>query len=131
MLGPEGQFATKEQTEECRGALSAVQDALYVLNGKWKLPIIIALGEGNKRFGELQKAVKGISAKVLSHELKHLELNEFIRRHVYNTMPVSVEYELTPYSATLRNVIESLREWGTQHRHKIRARTKEKKAVGV
>ncbi|HEU4552155.1 MAG TPA: helix-turn-helix domain-containing protein [Chitinophaga sp.] len=131
MLGPEGQFATKEQTEECLGALGAVQDALYVLNGKWKLPIIIALGEGNKRFGELQKTVKGISAKVLSHELKHLELNEFIRRHVYNTMPVSVEYELTAYSATLHNVIESLREWGMQHRQRIRTHAKEKKAVGV
>ena len=58
----------KPNAEECLGALGAVQDALYVLNGKWKIPIIIALGEGHKRFGELQKAVKGISAKVLSHE---------------------------------------------------------------
>jgi DNA-binding HxlR family transcriptional regulator len=121
----------KTNSEECMSALSAVQDALYVLNGKWKLPIIIALREGHKRFGELQKAVKGISAKVLSHELKHLEMNDFIERKVYDTMPVTVEYELTPYSETLGHVIESLREWGVAHRHKIRNREKEKKAVAV
>lgn len=121
----------KPNAEECMGALGAVQDALYVLNGKWKIPIIIALGEGHKRFGELQKAVKGISAKVLSHELKHLEINEFIERRVYDTMPVTVEYELTPYSDTLGHVIESLRKWGEAHRNKIRSRAKEKKAVAV
>ena len=121
----------KPNAEKCLSALGAVQDALYVLNGKWKLPIIIALREGNKRFGELQKAVKGISAKVLSHELKHLEINDFIERKVYDTMPVTVEYELTPYSDTLGNVIGALKEWGEAHRHKIRNSAKEKKAEAV
>lgn len=121
----------KPHTEECLSALGAVQDALYVLNGKWKIPIIIALGEGNKRFGELQRVVKGISAKVLSHELKHLEINDFIERKVYDTIPVTVEYELTPYADTLGHVIEALRSWGDAHRHKIRNREKEKKAVAV
>ena len=121
----------KHNPEACRSAVGAVQDALYVLNGKWKLPIIIALREGNKRFGELQKTVKGISAKVLSHELKHLEMNEFIIRHVYDTMPVTVEYELTAYADTLDNVISSLRDWGARHRQQIRTSSKEKKAVAV
>ncbi|KAA2245850.1 helix-turn-helix transcriptional regulator [Chitinophaga agrisoli] len=117
--------------DECRSAVGSVQDALYVLNGKWKLPIIIALREGNKRFGELQRVVHGISAKVLSHELKHLELNQFIQRRVYDTMPVTVEYELTPYSDTLNNVIYALKEWGEQHRQYIRTGVKEKKAMAV
>jgi DNA-binding HxlR family transcriptional regulator len=121
----------KRKTEECMSALAAVQDALYVLNGKWKLPLIIALGEGNKRFGELQKAVKGISAKVLSHELKHLEMNDFIRRKVYDSTPVTVEYELTPYSNSLEHVIGALRQWGIEHRHKILSSSKEKKAEAV
>lgn len=125
------QHKEKLNAEECMSALGAVQDALYVLNGKWKIPIIIALGDGNKRFGELQKAIKGISAKVLSHELKHLEMNKFIERKVYDTMPVTVEYELTPYSNTLEHVIEALRQWGEAHRHKIRNRGKEKKAEAV
>src|SRR3954471_14676157 len=100
----------------CTGALAAVQDALYVLNGKWKIPIIVALSEGNKRFGELQRAVTGIAPKVLSNELKMLELNGFVVRRVYDTIPVSVEYELLEYSNTLNSVIEALKKWGEQHR---------------
>jgi DNA-binding HxlR family transcriptional regulator len=122
---------TRSRVEDCQSALGSVQDALYVLNGKWKIPVIIALREGNKRFGELQKAVKGISAKVLSHELKHLEMNGFIQRRVYDTMPVSVEYELTSYADSLGGIISALREWGQQHRHKIISDAKEKKAEAV
>jgi DNA-binding HxlR family transcriptional regulator len=117
-------FKVKENpvtSESCRDALIAIQDALYVLNGKWKLPIIVALSEGKKRFGEIQKAVKGIAPKVLSSELKALELNGFVIRHVHNEFPVLVEYELTEYSNTLENVIKSLSEWGKQHREKIKA----------
>lgn len=109
--------------ESCT-ALSAVQDALYVLNGKWKLPIIVALSSGNKRFNELQKTVKGIAAKVLSHELKELELNGFLRRKVHHGTPVLVEYELTDYSNSLGDVVKSLRDWGMMHREKIRTQLK-------
>jgi DNA-binding HxlR family transcriptional regulator len=114
-------FKQKKSAEECQSSLDAVQDALYVLNGKWKLPIIIALSEGKRRFGEIQKSVKGIAPKVLSSELKTLELNGFVVRHVQNEFPVLVEYELTEYSNTLEDVITALRDWGAQHRDKIRA----------
>jgi DNA-binding HxlR family transcriptional regulator len=117
-------FKEKKGPVECQASLDAVQDALYVLNGKWKLPIIIALSEGRKRFGEIQKSVKGIAPKVLSSELKTLELNGFVIRHVQNEFPVLVEYELTEYAGTLEQVIEALREWGKQHREKIRAEYK-------
>ena len=112
----------KEQptATQCLRAMSAVQDALYVLHGKWKLPIIISLVEGNKRFNEIQKSVSGIAPKVLSNELKTLELNGFVVRHVHDDYPVSVEYELTAYADTLEHVIIALRDWGTQHREKIR-----------
>lgn len=114
-------FKQKKSAAECQLSLDAVQDALYVLHGKWKLPIIIALSEGKKRFGEIQKSVKGIAPKVLSSELKTLELNGFVVRHVQNKFPVLVEYELTEYSNTLEDVITALRDWGAQHRDKIRA----------
>ena len=116
-------FKNKEKPtkQECQSSLHAVQDALYVLNGKWKLPIIIALNEGHKRFGEIQKNVPGIAPKVLSSELKHLELNGFLVRNVYNEFPVLVEYELTEYSNSLESVITALRDWGLQHKNKIRA----------
>ena len=110
----------KPSAKECTRHLDAVGDALYVIGGKWKLRIIIALGEGNKRFNELQRAVTGISARVLSGELKDLELNGFVVRNVYDEKPVVVEYELTDYSDTLEDILRSLGEWGTRHRERIR-----------
>ncbi|MBS1564757.1 MAG: helix-turn-helix transcriptional regulator [Bacteroidetes bacterium] len=118
---------TKHRASECNGAMGAIQDALYVLNGKWKIPIIVALSEGNKRFGELQRAVTGIAPKVLSHELKMLELNGFVMRHVYDTIPVTVEYELLEYSNSLDKVIEALREWGSQHRSKLKSESRKRR----
>jgi DNA-binding HxlR family transcriptional regulator len=112
----------------CTKALNAVEDALYVIGGKWKLKIIIALREnGSMRFNELQRIVVGISARVLSNELKELELNGFVKRNVDTGMPVVVHYELTGYSDTLDEVLESLVKWGTKHRDKIRAEYKKKR----
>lgn len=110
--------------KECAKSLAAVGDALYAIGGKWKLPIIIALKDGNKRFNELQRTIMGISAKVLSNELKELELNGFVKRNVYTKTPVVVEYELTEYSNTLGEVLHALREWGMNHRDKIRRETR-------
>lgn len=111
---------------ECGMQLSALEDTLYVIGGKWKLKIIIALREeGNKRFNELQRIVTGISARVLSHELKELELNGFVKRNIYAQTPVIVEYELTEYSDTLNDMLGSMIVWGSQHRDKIRKLRKE------
>ena len=107
--------------KECTRNLLAVGDALYAIGGKWKLPIIIALRDGAKRFNELQRTIPGISAKVLSNELKEMELNGFVKRHVFTRTPVVVEYELTEYSETLKDVLNALREWGLMHREKVRA----------
>ena len=106
--------------EACKGGLIAVGDALYVIGGKWKLRIIIALSEGHRRFNEIQRAIDGISAKMLSNELKDLEINGLIKRTVYTGTPVVVEYEPTEYSETLGEVLESLSQWGIMHREKLR-----------
>ena len=111
---------------ECRARLINVEDALYVVGGKWKLRIIIALKEGPQRFNELQRTVQGISAKVLSSELKMLEMNGFVTRKVYTGSPVAVEYELTEYSSTLHKVLDAMVEWGAMHREKIKEQWKEK-----
>lgn len=105
--------------EACTASLVAVRDALYVLSGKWKIPLIIALRDGAVRFGEIQRALEGITPKTLSRELRELELNEFVTRTVLPTTPVTVKYELTPYSQSLNDIIESLRAWGLQHRSRI------------
>lgn len=97
--------------EACTASIAAVKDALYVLNGKWKLPLIVALLNGPKRFKEIQRSLNEITPKVLSKELRELELNGFVERKVFNTIPVTINYELTPYSESLDEVIESLKSW--------------------
>ena len=106
--------------KECAGSLKNILDALYVLNGKWKLALILSLIQSSKRFNEIQHEVTGISAKVLAKELKDLELNDLITRNVYPTTPVSIIYEATGYSHTLKNIIAELSAWGEQHREKIK-----------
>ena len=106
--------------EECVASLRNVQDALYVLNGRWRLTLILCLVQSPKRFNEIQHALTGISAKVLAKELKDLELNGFITRNVYPTTPVSIIYEAAEYSLTLRSVLGELSAWGGQHREKVR-----------
>ncbi|MES2874511.1 MAG: helix-turn-helix domain-containing protein [Daejeonella sp.] len=105
--------------EECNKLLLPVSDALDILSGKWKLPIIFALFLGNHRFRELQREVKGISGKMLSKELKDLEINQLVKRTVFDTSPVTVEYSLTEYGRTLEKLINELHNWGQQHRNII------------
>ncbi|MBW8201732.1 winged helix-turn-helix transcriptional regulator [Flagellimonas abyssi] len=112
--------STEPDKTQCNAYIHAMEDALYVIGGKWKLRIIIALREGNKRFNEIQRAVSGISAKVLSAELKSLESNGLVTRNVLvDEFPVIVEYVLDDYSASLNGVLESLIDWGVGHRKKL------------
>lgn len=107
--------------QDCSQKLQAVGDALYVIGGKWKLRVIIALSNGSSRFNDLQRKIPGISARVLSNELKELEINGFLNRTVDpEATPVLVEYQLTKYSLTLTEVVESLIKWGKMHREKIK-----------
>jgi DNA-binding HxlR family transcriptional regulator len=110
----------KHPVNICNNNLAAVEDALYVIGGKWKLRIIIALRRGYYRFNELQRAVTGISARVLSSELKDLELIGFVKKIADTHNPIVMEYRLTGYSDTLKDVLRSLSEWGIMHRVKIK-----------
>src|ERR1700749_4019579 len=115
--------------ETCGAAANAIRDTLYVLGGKWKLPILMPLASGPLRFKELQKTLVDITPKILSKELKELELNEFVTRTVYDTAPVTVEYKLTPYSKTLQKVLIELRDWGIQHKKRIKDCSKARRAA--
>ncbi len=107
---------------QCTKHISGVEDALYVLGGKWKLRIIIAMFSGHTRFNELQRIINGISARVLSNELKQLELNGLLKRVVQaDKTPVIVEYISTEYATTLKDVVAVLADWGQKHKKKITA----------
>jgi len=109
-------------SEECLKTLLPVKDALDILSGKWKLQIILCLTFGKKRFKQIQREIPGLTPKMLSKELKELEMNELADRHVYDTSPVTVEYELTTYGKTLKPLIGELHKWGSKHRKRIIAR---------
>jgi DNA-binding HxlR family transcriptional regulator len=120
----------RSNPSQCKEALAAVGDALYAIGGKWKLRVIIALSEGPKRFNELQRSIPGISATVLSNELKELEMNGFVSRKVNaGATPVVVDYEVTEYSGTLKNVVTALHDWGAMHRNRIKEKMKEERII--
>jgi len=104
---------------QCMGMILPVRDALDVLSGKWKLPILISLMLGNKRFGEIAKEIPKITDRMLSKELRDLELHGLIKRTVYDTIPVVIEYSVTEYGHSLDSVIVELRKWGVQHRQRV------------
>lgn len=95
----------------------AVNDTLNVISGKWKIPIIAALLQGQKRFKDFEQNIDKITPRMLSKELKELELNGIVNRMVKSTSPIRIEYELTPSGEDLRNVINVMIEWGIQHRY--------------
>jgi DNA-binding HxlR family transcriptional regulator len=116
--------AAERTHESCNKAMIPVRDALDILNGKWKLPIIIALTFGNRRFSELAKQIPGITDKMLSKELRDLEMNQLVKRTVYDSVPVIVEYAMTPHGKTLERLIDELQAWGLLHRKRILRKTK-------
>ena len=112
-----GQVPAKQ---ECISKTRHISDALYVLNGKWKFPLISTLSAGPLRFNEILKLVEGITPKVLAKELRDLEMNGLVDRKVFSTTPVTVIYETTAYAGSLKNVLYELEQWGEQHREKVR-----------
>lgn len=102
----------------CQRSVMNMRDTLDIVGGKWKLVLITVLINGKRRFRELTRET-GISPRILSKELQELEMNGLITRTVCDTKPVTVEYALTPYSETLKEVLEAMQKWGAMHRRTI------------
>jgi len=112
--------AIAEFQQEQRKRMRSVQDAMDALNGKWKIAIISSICcYGKRRFSDILNDVEGVSNRMLSKELKELEINELVKRTVLATQPVTVEYELTEHGDTLQTIISELSAWGIVHRKKI------------
>ncbi|MEO5890264.1 MAG: helix-turn-helix domain-containing protein [Ferruginibacter sp.] len=108
-----------QKEDACQHKILILKDTLEVIQGKWRLPIIISLIHGNKRFGEIQRDIKDISPKMLSQELKALEINKIITRTLYDSMPVTVEYSITPLGKTMHKLVDEILEWGIRFRKEI------------
>jgi DNA-binding HxlR family transcriptional regulator len=95
--------------------------ALDVIGGKWKPLILWVLGTRSHRFGELRRAVDGISEKVLIQQLRELQRDGVVHREVHEQVPPMVVYSLTPLGETLNTALEPLCDWGEQHLGHIEA----------
>lgn len=108
-----------EKPTVCLAQLKAIHDTMDILSGKWKITIIGCLHFGTKQFMDLQREVEGIGPKMLSKELRELEINGLVNRAIQNTKPITVKYSLTDYGETLRPIILAMATWGTAHRKRI------------
>ncbi|AGK79681.1 Transcriptional regulator, HxlR family [Streptomyces microflavus DSM 40593] len=92
-----------------------IDAAMDVIGGKWKVLILWALDEKPCRFGELRRAVPGVTEKVLSSHLKELEDDGIVHREEYAEVPPRVEYSLTPRGVSLNAALGPLGEWGREN----------------
>jgi DNA-binding HxlR family transcriptional regulator len=88
---------------------------LRIIAGKWKPLILYFLLDGPKRYGELKRAIEGVSDKVLIQQLKELEVDRVLVRTDYKEVPPRVDYTLTPLGRSLAGAIVPLCTWGTQN----------------
>lgn len=89
-----------------------VTKTLKIIGSKWSMLIIHNLCDRTLRFGQLQKALPGISPKTLSDRLDELEKAGIVSRQVFPEIPLHVEYSLTPKGQSLKSVFEKMGEWG-------------------
>lgn len=92
-----------------------VERTLEVIGGRWKVLILRELFLGVKRFGQLHRALQGITQKMLTQQLREMEQDGIIHREVYLQVPPKVEYSLTPLGESLKPIIHSMHEWGVRH----------------
>lgn len=108
----------KEENFECWGVYvkgCVTRRVLSRVADKWTILIVARLSERIYRFGELRRAIEGISAKVLTQTLKTLEGDGLVQRTVLATRPPSVEYALTPLGKTFVGVALQIKDWAETH----------------
>jgi DNA-binding HxlR family transcriptional regulator len=93
-------------------AAAAVERALHGLEGRWKLLILFQLFGGQvQRFSALERAIPGVTQKMLAQQLRQLERDGLVHRTVYPEVPPRVEYALTPWGQSLCPVLDALLTW--------------------
>ncbi|MFD7334442.1 winged helix-turn-helix transcriptional regulator [Streptomyces violascens] len=94
----------------------AVESAMEVLGGRWKLAILKELMAGTRRFSELKRALPRITQRMLTRQLREMETDGLVIRTVYREVPPKVEYSLTEIGRSLDHIAEQLDTWGRWYR---------------
>lgn len=95
-----------------------VETTLTMISDKWKVLILRDLMPGTKRFGELKKSIGHVSQKVLTAQLRQMEVSGLLTRKVYAEVPPRVEYTLTELGYSLKPVLDAMWEWGEEYKKK-------------
>lgn len=104
-------------------AAQSAQNVIRVLEGRWKLVILFQLfGANVRRFSELERAIPGVSQKMLIQQLRQLERDGVVARVVHPEVPPRVEYHLTEWGQTLCPVLDQLLSWAEAAPQDVRAR---------
>lgn len=93
-----------------------VETTLTLIGSKWKVLILRDLLTGTRRFGELKKSIGGVSQKVLTAQLRDMEVCGLLTRRVYAEVPPRVEYTLTDLGQSLRPILEAMSDWGAEYK---------------
>ena len=105
---------------------------LDLVADKWAVIVIYVLARGTRRFGELQRAVGGVSQKMLTQTLRGLERDGLVERKVYPQVPPRVEYSLSPLGETLVEPLSALCAWAEEHFWEVeRARAEHAEAASA
>jgi DNA-binding HxlR family transcriptional regulator len=102
-------------TPSLPGFTCGLDATLRVIAGKWKPLILYFLLQGPNRYGELKRAVRGVSDKVLIQQLKELEADHVVMRTDHKEVPPRVDYKLTPLGRSLAEALVPLCTWGTEN----------------
>lgn len=97
-----------------------IRDVLDRVGDKWSVLVIVELASGVRRFRELQRAIDGISQRMLTLTVRRLERDGLVTRTVYPTVPAQVTYELTDRGASLTHLVKQLADWSLINRDAIR-----------
>ncbi|QFU90506.1 helix-turn-helix domain-containing protein [Amycolatopsis sp. YIM 10] len=103
----------------CQKFVSGLDAGIDVVDGKWKVLILWALGQGPRRFGQLKRELTGVSEKMLIQHLRELERDEVVHREVHHVVPPKVEYSLTDSGTTLIEALRPLGAWGCDRKERL------------
>lgn len=103
-----------------------VETTLRVIGGRWKVLVIHRLLEGPRRFGELNRALAGVSARTLAKQLRELEADGVVDRAVLRAVPPMVEYSLTAEGRKLTPILMAMHEWGEAYEREEASRGRAK-----
>ncbi|MEV8251506.1 helix-turn-helix domain-containing protein [Microbacterium sp. NPDC076768] len=96
-----------------------IRDVLDRVGDKWSVLVIVELSNGTRRFRELQRAIQGISQRMLTLTVRRLERDGLVLRTVYPTVPAQVDYRLTETGESISHLVRALADWSIEHRDAI------------